>query len=280
MRSPTGNSRPIYVRIQLFTATVSPQSGGGIPTGKVTFLNGATVLASAGLSKGVARYSAANLAIGSDAITAVYNGDANYTSSTSSPVDQVVLATTSTTLTSSPNPSTYGQSVVFTATVSSSAGTPLDGDTVTFKIGTTVLGTATLSGGMANFSTSTLEAGSKAVTAVYEGDATFAGNTSKPLTHVTHKASSMTTLGSSQNPSTFGQSVTFTATVGPQVSGTPTGAVVFKDGSTVLISVPLIGGSASYTTSTLAIKAHHIVGSYTGSADFTPSTGSLTQTVN
>jgi hypothetical protein len=50
-------------------------------------------------------------------------------------------AVTTTTLSSSPNPSTYGQAVAFTATVTSSIGSPPDGEIVSFMKGTTVLGT-------------------------------------------------------------------------------------------------------------------------------------------
>jgi Bacterial Ig-like domain (group 3) len=60
-------------------------------------------------------------------------------------------AASTTTLTSSPNSSIYGQSVTFTAAVSSSAGTPPNGETVTFMKGATVLGTGTLSAGSAIF---------------------------------------------------------------------------------------------------------------------------------
>src|SRR4030088_2324361 len=58
---------------------------------------------------------------------------------------------TTTTLSSSPNPSAYGQAVTFTAVVPSSAGSPPDGETVSFMKGTTLLGTGTLSGGSASF---------------------------------------------------------------------------------------------------------------------------------
>jgi len=75
-------------------------------------------------------------------------------------------AVTTTTLSSSPNPSTYGQAVTFTAVVTSSAGTPPDGETVSFEHGKTVLGTGALSSGSASFTTSTLKVGTTAVTAV------------------------------------------------------------------------------------------------------------------
>jgi len=94
---------------------------------------------------------------------------------------------TTTTLSSSPNPSTYGQAVTFTAVVASKAGTPPNGETVAFMKGTTVLGTGTLSEGAASFTTSTLPVGKNAITAVYGGDSNFYGSTSKPLKQVVDK---------------------------------------------------------------------------------------------
>jgi len=98
------------------------------------------------------------------------------------------MTKTTTTLTSSPNPSTYGQAVTFTAAVSSSIGAPPDGETVSFMKGTTVLGKGTLSGGTATFTTSTLKVGTTAVKAVYDGDSNFAGSTSKAVKQVVEKA--------------------------------------------------------------------------------------------
>ena len=91
---------------------------------------------------------------------------------------------TSTTLTSSPNPSTSGEVVTFTAVVESSGGTPPDGEMISFMAGTTVLGTGTLSGGTATFTTSTLSVGTTVVKAVYSGDSQFKGSKSKLVKQV------------------------------------------------------------------------------------------------
>ncbi len=99
-----------------------------------------------------------------------------------------MVQSTSTTLSSVPNPSTYGQAVTFTATVSSKIGAPPDGETVSFMKGKTVLGTGTLSGGTASFTSSTLKVGTTSVTAVYGGDANFAASKSKPVKQVVEKA--------------------------------------------------------------------------------------------
>jgi len=92
----------------------------------------------------------------------------------------VVAEETTTTLTSSPNPSTYGEAVTFTADIASSGGTPPDGEIVSFVEGKTVLGTGTLSGGSAQFTTSSLKVGTTSVTAVYGGDSVFRKSKSKP----------------------------------------------------------------------------------------------------
>src|SRR5207302_7181137 len=74
---------------------------------------------------------------------------------------------TITALASSANPSTQGQAVTFTATVTSPGGTPTG--TVTFKDGANIQGTGTLAGGQATFTTSALALGQHSITAVYEG---------------------------------------------------------------------------------------------------------------
>jgi uncharacterized repeat protein (TIGR03803 family) len=93
-------------------------------------------------------------------------------------------AATTTTLTSSPNPSTRGQAVTFTAVVASSAGMPPDGETVSFMKGKTTLGTGLLSGGSASFTTSTLGSGTFPITAAYGGDPNFAASTSNVVEQV------------------------------------------------------------------------------------------------
>jgi uncharacterized repeat protein (TIGR03803 family) len=83
-------------------------------------------------------------------------------------------------LTSSPNPSTQGEAVTFTAVVTPS---PPDGETVTFKT-SKILGTAPLNGGTAVFTTSTLPVGTPHVKAVYAGDKLFEGSTSNGVQQV------------------------------------------------------------------------------------------------
>ena len=95
-----------------------------------------------------------------------------------------VLETT-TTLASSPNPSTRGKSVTFTATITSGSGIPPDDENVSFNKGDTFLGTGSLKDGVATFSTSTLGVGTATVRAIYAGDGAFKGSKSMAVKQVT-----------------------------------------------------------------------------------------------
>jgi hypothetical protein len=264
-----------------FTATVT-STAGGTPTGTVTFLDGTTSLGSVALNaSGVALFSTSSLALGSHSITLQYGGSVSYAGSTSPVLSQVVnKQATSTAVGFSLNPSTFGQAVTFTATVkAATSGTPTG--TVTFKDGATTLATVALSAGKAAFATSTLTGGTHSITAVYGGSISYAGSTSPVLSQVVNKQATSTAVGSSLNPSTFGQAVTFTATVKAATSGTPTGTVTLKDGATTLATGTLSGGKATFATSTLSVGTHSITATYPGDTSFTASASpKLTQTVN
>src|SRR5208282_5901221 len=196
------------------------------------------------------------LKVGINAIKAVYGGDSNFAGSTSKTVSQVVdKATATTELASSQNPSNFEQSVTFTATVAPQfSGTPTG--TVTFNNGSTKLETVPLSGGVAHYTTTKLAVGTDTIKAVYNGSTSFTTSTSNALSQAVNQASTTTTLVSSLNPSTYKQSVTFTATVSPQFSGTVTGTVTFYDGATLLKTVTLSGDKAKFTTSKLTSGPH------------------------
>jgi Bacterial Ig-like domain (group 3) len=188
-----------------------------------------------------------------------------------------VPGATSTGLVSSLNPSMVGQSVTFTATVLGASPT----GTVQFKDGAGNLGApVTLSGGVAALATSALTQGTHPVTAVYSGDASNAPSTSGIVNQVVNPASagaSSTALTSSQNPSTLGQAVTFTATVS---GATPTGTVQFFDAASSLGTAALGGNSiATLTTAALTQGTHTITASYGGDAGNTASVSPIVQQV-
>jgi len=256
---------------------------GGSATGTVTFFDGATSLGSASVSANAAQLSLATLTAGAHSITAKYNGDANFSANTSATITQTVnQGSTATTVVSNLNPSAFAQSVTFTASVQSSAGGSPTG-TVTFFDGGSSLGSVNLSGASAQLTVSSLSVGSHSITAKYSGDSSFAASTSGSLTETVNKAASSTTLGTSANPSSYGQSVTFTAAVAPAFGGTPTGTVTFFDGSTSLGNATLSGGVATLTTASTSLLAgsHSISAKYSGDSNFLASTSStLAQIVN
>src|SRR5262249_24877463 len=107
----------IYGQNMTFTAAVT--SGA---TGWVQFLDGAVLLGSAAISGGNATFSISSLAVGSHSITASYGGDLNFSGSASTALtDTLNKASTTTTVASGVNPSTFGQNVTLTATVTTGA---------------------------------------------------------------------------------------------------------------------------------------------------------------
>jgi hypothetical protein len=245
-----------------FTATVSSSGA----TGKVTFSGGATVLGASPLFRGAATLSTSALALGAHSITASYSGDTSHASGSSGALIQQVQDYTLMTLTSSLNPSAFGQTVTFTAGV----WPPTATGAVTFYDGPANIGATTLTNGIATLALSTLTAGSHSISAAYGGDANDEANTSPVLFQVV-KASTVTTLTSSPNPSKLGQAVTLTATVAPS---TATGAVTFYYGSSVLGTGALNGGIATTALSTLPAGTHLLTATYGGDANYAPSTPS------
>jgi Bacterial Ig-like domain (group 3) len=159
-----------------------------------------------------------------------------------------------TTLTSSLKPSSYGQELIFTATVTASGSLPPTGTVAfTWGGGLYTIGKATRnSSGVATLIKSNLNADTYPLNAVYKGDANNLGSWSPVLNQLVLQATSAATLTSSPNPSTPGEAVTFTAKItSPTVI--PTGPVTFTAGKTVLGTAQLSSGKAKLTISSLAV---------------------------
>jgi hypothetical protein len=75
-----------------FAAGVSPQSGTGVPTGSIVFIDGSSQIGMGTLSGGSASFSSTSLSVGSHAIAATYSGDSNYVASSSAAVGVTVIA--------------------------------------------------------------------------------------------------------------------------------------------------------------------------------------------
>ncbi len=272
----TSSANPATVGQSItFTAlvkAVAPETG--TPTGNVTFFDGTTMLKSLNLTNGSVTYTTSTLALGSHQITVDYGGDPNFAPSDSAVLTQAVVYPTQTMLTSSLNPSVYGQSVTFTATVSSTtagAGTPAGN--VTFMNGNATLQTVMLSNGSATYPTAALKAGTYSITAVYAGSSTFATSTSSVVSQTVGLDGSTAAGRSSSTPSppVAGQAVTLTATVTANApgAGTPTGGlIVFKYGSTNLGTSLLQSGTASFSTSALPVGTDAVTVQYQGDSNF------------
>ncbi|MBT9333123.1 Ig-like domain repeat protein, partial [Paracidobacterium acidisoli] len=172
-----------------FTATVTPQFGDTLtPTGTVTLFSGSTQVGTGTLTNGVATVQVSNLPAGNLQITAQYNGDTNFTGSTSSyvPVNvaSVSAPVANVSLAASTTIATIGQSITLTATVTTPGGSPVTSGTVTFQEGDNPLGAAVAvnGSGMATFTTSTLPIGGNPLIAVFSGTTGFGANTSVPVT--------------------------------------------------------------------------------------------------
>lgn len=174
-RNPAGFGQSVTL-----TATVT--SAAGTPPGTVSFKQifsgGEILMGTAPLTGNTANFTTSPLFVGNYNFRATYVGDTDFAGSMSDILAVTVnRADTTTTVAAAPNPVMIGQPVTFTATVgvaSPGAGTPTG--TVTFKEGDATLGAATLTGNTATFSTASLGVGSHSITAVYEGDANFAGS--------------------------------------------------------------------------------------------------------
>ncbi len=268
-----------------FTARVTGESG--TPAGTVTFYDGSTSLGTGTLnSSGLAAFTTSALAAGSHTVKASYGGSTNYLSSSDSLTQTVnpVKTDTSTTLISNVNPSLFGQSVTFTATVKTTGAITPTG-TVTFKDGSTTLGTGTLNGSaIATYKTSSLSVSGSphAITAVYGGDAKYNGSSSGALQQTVSKDGTTSLLVNPCSSVKAGSNVTFNATVSPVApgSGTPAGTVTFKEGSTVLGTATLDScGKATFCTTKLPVGTHYITAGYDGNSNFSGSTSNTVKQV-
>jgi len=260
------------------TATVSPTipPGAGTPIGSVTFYNSGTVLNTAPLSNGVATLTLSTLPGGVDNLTCTYSGSSIYATSNCNTIPTTIAAAASTLiLVSSLNPAPALTSITFTASLTANGQPAPAGNTIVFTLNGQIINLFTDATGTAAYTLNTLTPGSYPVTATYAATASLKAS-SASLTEVITAIPTITSLTVSPNPAYFSQLVTMVATV----SGAPTGTVTFSDGATPLPTQLLTGGTARYTTSTLAVGTHPITATYSpATTSFLPSTSSTVNEV-
>ncbi len=197
---------------------------------------------------------------GSQALKATFTPtDAtDYTTAAASTTLIVNKATPAATLASSANPAFVSNPIAFTATLTSSAGTPTG--TVAFMDGTAQLGSSTLSAGVATLSISSLVAGSHTVSAVYSGDADFLAVTTSAVTETIEDFTfAPPASGSTSATAAPGGTATYTLAVTPPTGGASASAITFAisglpTGATATFSPATVPAGSGPTNVTLTIN--------------------------
>lgn len=239
--------------LPMFTATFT-----GLASGQTIFnLSGTLTFATA---------ATATSPVGTYAVTPGGLSSPNYVITYVSGTLTVVKVPVSLTLAASPTPSGLDMPITFAATVSGTQGVAIPAGVVRFLDGGTLLGTATLSNGMASLLTGGLTAGSHTIEARFDGDASFEAGTIA-ATHVVNTAAATPaiTIASSRQPASNGQAVTLTATITVATSGT----IGFYDGNTLLGTGSIASGAATLTTG-FAAGSHAITARFQGNASAPP----------
>ena len=263
-----------------FTAKVTSVKGPNPDSGTVTFVEGSSTIGSCSLadgtcqlvvsSSGLGPHLASSLALGRHVVTAIYAGSARFVASTSQSLSESVIGSTTTTLSSSASRAKAGAPLRFTATVTGSGGTRPTGGTVTFRNGSTAIGTCALSTSASCSVTVELSAGEHTISAAFSGSFNYLSSKSSPIIQeVRGSAATTTTVTADTNPATFGASVVlFTGRV--DVTGgarASSGTISFQSGSSVVGVCSLSGtDSCSISTASLSAGTHSIIASYSGVA--------------
>jgi hypothetical protein len=243
----TGSTGSGTFTINQATSTVTVSCPASVPyTGSAQTPCSAGVTGVGGLSLALTVSYTNNTAVGTASASASYAGDTNHTGATGSKTFAISAAATTTALASSKNPSTFGDAVTFTATMSAAGVIPQG--TVAFSEGATQLGTGTTDAtGKASFNTSSLGVGSHTITATFNGGASFGGSTAT-VTQVVNAITEVVSLSSSPNPAQVRKTVTLSVTVNPgsAAGGVPSGSVSFYDVTNA--ATPKLLGTAPVTT--------------------------------
>ena len=270
-----------------YTASVQVSSPGvGTPTGTVTFTGDAGTLCTAALdeqSPDQASCTTSYSVVGSDSVTAAYNGDANDQSSASSPGLDLPIsqASTDTSVASSDLTPVVGEVVTYIATVvASSPGSGTPTGMVTFSGNAGTLCTSSLnqaSPDTATCTTTYTAPGSDAVSAAYAGDSNYVASGSSAIDETISVAQTQTGLDSTPTSPVTGQPVTYTAIVTPATpgAGTPTGMVTFSGNAGTLCTSSLNQASPDAATCTVTYSTSlkdAVTAAYGGDSDFAAST--------
>ncbi|GAA4716623.1 hypothetical protein GCM10023349_40490 [Nocardioides conyzicola] len=238
----------VAVRAVTLSSTVTGASGA--PTGQVEFREGATVVGTVAVSAGAASTTLTDVTPGAHTYTATYVPASAVTyagSASSDAVATVAPIVTTTQLTTTAD----GRAVTLVGAVTGASGTPAG--KVEFREGSTVVGTVDVASGAATTTLTNVSPGDHGYTATFvpTDSGTFAGSSSATTTVTIGRIATSTALVTTVT----GQDVTLTATPST-TDGTLTGAVEFREGSTLLGTSPLSGTSAALTLTGVSAGPH------------------------
>ena len=267
---------------QTVTFTAQLTATNGTPTGAIQFLDGANLLSTQTVSAtGSAAFSTNSLTVGSHTITANYQPTGSFSASTASLIEVINGDTTSTALTCLPNPIDLYGTAQFTATVTSADGTPTG--SVSFTDDGTLLATNGLAGGTTSLTYTGSIAGTHNITATYTPTGPFAAG-SATCSEVVNPLPTTSTLSVAPATSTYGSTVTLTATVASATlpaPSTPTGVVTFLNGATAIGTGTLTDGIATLPSFSLPGGSYNLTCMYGGSSIYaTSNCNSVPVTVN
>lgn len=264
-----------------WTLTATVASEFGTPTGSVAFSADGLTLGTAPAVNGVATITASMTAVGPHNLIATFTGTGVFGNSVSPGVTHTVnRGQTKTDVVSNHSNSSYGQTVRFAITPSAlapAAGQPAG--SVTILADGMTLGTVPLVNGTASFETAAFHAGATSITATYSGDTNFDGSTSSAIQQNASKA--QTEVDARSRSVFVGESplITVFVNVAPESTIVPSGVVTISEGSAILGTQLLAGGTVNVSLSPLTVGDHMLVVNYSGDMDFEASSETIVQTV-
>jgi hypothetical protein len=273
------NPIEIYGAAQ-FTASVT--SANGTPTGSISFTDNGAALATKTLLSGAATLPYTGSIVGTHNITATYMPTGPFAASSATCSEAVDALPTTSVLTVARATLTYGSPVTLTATVSAATlpGPSTPTGAVTFYNGASLIGTGTLSGGVATLASVSLVGGSYSLTCIYGGSSVYATSNCNSVPITVKAAPTALSLSSSNNPASFQSTVTFAARL--TVNGQSAGA-----GNTIQFSIDGLSfnrttdsnGSATYTTVPLLPNSYPVTASFAATNNFLASSAALTEVI-
>ncbi len=258
----SSNLSSIFGETATLTATVT--SASGVPTGTVEFLAAGTSLGTGNLQNGSAVLSISALEAGSHTITAVYQESAGFAGSSSAAISQNINRATPVITVTGGTFSFDGQPKPAIGAVTGINNANLGAPAFTYNGSPDV----------------PINPGTYAVAASFPGNANYLAASNNTASIIINKAATQTSLASSKLSSTYGESVTFTATL-TSGGGVPTGSVEFFNGTALLGTGVLQNGSASISTAALGAGLHSITARYGESGGFSgSSSAAISQNVS